>query len=48
VFGPDPYVSGLSKNRAMLSLTVEQLLKDGLIRDPVGVDELFWKSVRGP
>jgi 4,5-dihydroxyphthalate decarboxylase len=47
VFGPDPYVSGLSKNRAMLSLLVEQLLKDGLIRDPVAVDELFWESVRG-
>jgi hypothetical protein len=46
VFGPDPYVSGLSKNRAMLSLTVEQLLKDGLIRDRVAVDELFWESVR--
>jgi 4,5-dihydroxyphthalate decarboxylase len=46
VFGPDPYVSGLSKNRAMLSLIVEQLLKDGLIRDPVAVDELFWESVR--
>jgi 4,5-dihydroxyphthalate decarboxylase len=47
VFGPDPYVSGLSKNRAMLSVIVEQLLKDGLIRDRVSVDQLFWESVRG-
>ena len=47
VFGPDPYMSGLAKNRAMLSMTVEQLLKDGLIRDRVAVDELFWESVRG-
>ena len=47
VFGPDPYVSGLSKNRAMLSMTIEQLLKDGLIRDKVDVDQLFWESVRG-
>jgi len=47
VFGPDPYVSGLSKNRAMLSLIVEQLLKDGLIRDRVVADELFCESVRG-
>ena len=47
VFGPDPYVPGLSKNRAMLSMIVEQLLKDGLIRDQLAVEELFWKSVRG-
>jgi hypothetical protein len=47
VFGPDPYVSGLSKNRAMLSMIVEQLLKDGLIRDPLVVDDLFCESVRG-
>jgi hypothetical protein len=47
VFGPDPYVSGLSKNRAMLSLIVEQLLKDGLIRELISVDQLFWESVRG-
>jgi 4,5-dihydroxyphthalate decarboxylase len=47
VFGPDPYVSGLSKNRPMLFLLIEQLLKDGLIRDQVAVDELFWESVRG-
>ena len=47
VFGPDPYVSGLSKNRAMLSLIVEQLIKDGLIRDQIAVDKLFWESVRG-
>src|SRR5262249_36349049 len=47
VFGPDPYVSGLSKNRAMLSLIVEQLLKDGLIRNHIAVDKLFWESVRG-
>ncbi len=47
VFGPDPYVSGLSKNRAMLTMTIEQLLKDGLIRDQVDVDQLFWESVRG-
>jgi len=47
VFGPDPYVSGLSKNRAMLSMTIEQLLKDGLIRDQVDVNQLFWESVRG-
>jgi 4,5-dihydroxyphthalate decarboxylase len=47
VFGPDPYVSGLAKNRAMLSVIVEQLLKDGLIRDPVSVDQLFWETVRG-
>jgi 4,5-dihydroxyphthalate decarboxylase len=47
VFGPDPYVSGLSKNRAMLVMTIEQLLKDGLIRDQVLVDQLFWESVRG-
>lgn len=46
-FGPDPYVSGLSKNRAMLSMTIEQLLKDGLIRDRLVVDELFCESVRG-
>ncbi len=47
VFGPDPYVSGLSKNRAMLTMTIEQLLKDGLIRDRMDVDQLFWESVRG-
>jgi 4,5-dihydroxyphthalate decarboxylase len=47
VFGPDPYVSGLAKNRAMLSVIGEQLLKDGLIRDQVAVDDLFWESVRG-
>ena len=47
MFGPDPYVSGLSKNRVMLSLIVEQLLKDGLIWDPVSVDQLLWESVRG-
>jgi len=28
-------------------LTVEQLLKDGLIRDQATVDELFWESMRG-
>lgn len=47
LFGPDPYVSGLAKNRAMLSLIIEQLLKDGLIREPVKVDQLFWETVRG-
>jgi hypothetical protein len=47
VFGPDPYVSGLAKNRAMRSLSVEQLLKDGQIRYPVSVEQLFWESVRG-
>jgi 4,5-dihydroxyphthalate decarboxylase len=47
VFGPDPYVSGLAKNRAMLSVIVEQLLKDGLIRDQVAIDDLFWERVRG-
>jgi 4,5-dihydroxyphthalate decarboxylase len=47
VFGPDPYMSGLSKNQAMLSMTIEQLLKDGLIRNQVAVDQLFWESVRG-
>jgi 4,5-dihydroxyphthalate decarboxylase len=47
VFGSDPYLSGLSKNRAMLSMTVVQLLKDGLIRDRLDVDELFWETVRG-
>jgi hypothetical protein len=31
----------------MLSMTIEQLLKDGLIRDQVTVDQLFWESVRG-
>jgi len=46
VFGPDPYVSGLSKNRAMLTMAIEQLLKDGLIRDRMDVDQLFWESVR--
>ena len=45
VFGQDPYVSGLSKNRAMLTMTIDQLLKDGLIRDRVDVDQLFWESV---
>ncbi len=47
VFGQDPYVSGLSQNRAMLTMTIDQLLKDGLIRDRVDVDQLFWESVRG-
>ncbi len=47
VFGPDPYVSGLSKNRAMLTMTIDQLLKDGLIRDRLDVDQLFSESVRG-
>jgi 4,5-dihydroxyphthalate decarboxylase len=47
VFGSDPYVSGLSKNRAMLSVIIEQLLKDGLIRDQLAVDDLFWERVRG-
>jgi 4,5-dihydroxyphthalate decarboxylase len=47
LFGRDPYVSGLSKNRAMLSMTIEQLVKDGLMRDQVVVDELFCESVRG-
>jgi 4,5-dihydroxyphthalate decarboxylase len=46
VYGPDPYVSGLSKNRAMLSMITEQLLKDGLVRDQLVVDKLFWESVR--
>jgi len=46
VFGPDPYASGLSGNRAMLVMAIEQSLKDGLIRDPVDVDQLFWESVR--
>src|SRR5262249_5132521 len=31
VFGAGPYVSALSESRMMLSLIVEQLLKDGLI-----------------
>ena len=47
VFGPDPYVSGLSRNRTMLSLLIEQPLKDGLIRDQLAVEELFWESLRG-
>jgi 4,5-dihydroxyphthalate decarboxylase len=47
VFGSDPYVSGLAKNRAMLSAIVEQLLKDGLIRERVSVDQFFWETVRG-
>lgn len=47
VFGADPYVSGIAKNRAMLTMTIEQLLKDGLIRDRMNVDQLFWESVRG-
>ncbi len=46
VFGQDPYVSGLAKNREMLTMTVDQLFKDGLIRDRVDVDALFWESVR--
>ena len=31
----------------MLAMGVEQSLKDGLIRQPVQVDGLFWESVRG-
>ncbi len=45
VFGEDPYVSGLSKNREMLAMTIDQLLKDGLIRDRVDVDLLFSETV---
>lgn len=46
VFGQDPYVSGLSANRAMHVMAIEQMLKDGLIRDRVEVDQLYWESVR--
>ncbi len=45
VFGEDPYASGLSANRAMLAMAVEQSFKDGLIRDRVDIDELYWESV---
>ncbi len=47
VFGQDPYVSGLAKNREMLTMTVDQLLKDGLIRDRIAVENLFSESVHG-
>jgi 4,5-dihydroxyphthalate decarboxylase len=45
-FGTDPYVSGLSANQAMLTMAVEQLLKDGLIQNTGEVKKLFWESVQ--
>ena len=47
VFGPDPYTSGLSANRAMLAMCAQQSVKDGLTRTPANMDELYWESVRG-
>jgi len=45
-FGDDPYASGLAANRTMLAMGVDQALKDGLIRERVQADGLFWESLR--
>jgi len=45
-FGQDPYPSGLSNNRRMLTLIADQLVLDGLIPRVPDIDSLFAEAVR--
>jgi 4,5-dihydroxyphthalate decarboxylase len=45
-FGPDPYPSGLTANRAMLQMAAKQSFEEGLTHNPAEIDNLFWESVR--
>ena len=45
-FGPDPYPSGLTTNRAMLKMAAQQSFEEGMTHRPADVDGLFWESVR--
>jgi 4,5-dihydroxyphthalate decarboxylase len=45
-FGTDPYPPGLATNRRMVQTVIDELLDEGLIRQPLEVDTLFAPSVR--
>ncbi|MBI4528263.1 MAG: hypothetical protein HY695_31095 [Deltaproteobacteria bacterium] len=44
VFGPDPYVFGLAKNRTMLEILIRGSHEEGLIPKPLRVEDLFYRS----
>jgi 4,5-dihydroxyphthalate decarboxylase len=46
-FGADPYPPGLTTNRRMVQTVIDELLDEGLIRQPPQIDVLFAPSVRG-
>jgi 4,5-dihydroxyphthalate decarboxylase len=46
VFGEDPFPYGLSANRAMLEMGIQQSNLDGLTKQPANIDELFAESLR--
>jgi 4,5-dihydroxyphthalate decarboxylase len=46
-FGADPYPPGLTTNRRMVQTVIDELLDEGLIRQPPQIDALFAPSVRG-
>lgn len=47
IYGPDPYLSGLTANRRMLQMAAQESFEEGLTRRPAEVDQLFWETVRG-
>ena len=46
VFGKDPYPSGISANRGMLALLIEQLISEGQLSKPPLIEHLFAESTR--
>ncbi|HLH21236.1 MAG TPA: hypothetical protein VK066_01840 [Chloroflexota bacterium] len=45
-FGADPFPPGLATNRGMVQAVIDELLDEGLIRQPPAVDSLFAPGVR--
>jgi len=46
VFGKDPYPSGITANRGMLALLIEQLILEGQLSKPPLIEHLFAESTR--
>lgn len=47
VYGDDPYPYGLKKNREALQALATYMLEQGLVSEPVVVDDIFAPSTRG-
>jgi 4,5-dihydroxyphthalate decarboxylase len=46
-YGPDPFPSGLTANRAMLEMVARESWAEGLTARPADIDTLFFASLRG-
>ena len=45
-FSADPFPPGLSTNRRMVQTVIDELMDEGLIRQPPEIDSLFAPPVR--